>query len=207
MGKHRKFKPTNAERAIWGEGDGSMAPVFDTELGNLGGLQCAEHMIPLNLTAINSLNDQVHVSSCPTFVPDENSLLSQLPCETSVRYYSVVNKTYSLMTSQISTQEMQDMLVEREDQNPLHIGGGCTKIFSPQGGQTFGDEIAGDQEGIIYADIDLANIPSGKFIMDPAGHYSTPGFLRMIFNRTPLPAIEVIGEQGNHSMTYDQLQN
>lgn len=207
IGKHRKFKPTSFERAIWGEGDGSMAPVFDTEFGRLGGLQCAEHMIPLNLTAMNSLNEQVHIASWPAFVPDENSLLSQIPCETATCYYTTVNQTYSIMCSQIFTEEMQEMLIEREEQmNFINIGGGCTKIFSPQGGQVISNEIASDEEGIAYADIDLSNIPSGKFIMDPAGHYSTPGFLRMIFDRTPIPPVTIIGEQGNNFISYAQIQ-
>ena len=33
LGKHRKLKPTAAERLVWGEGDGSTLTVVDTEFG------------------------------------------------------------------------------------------------------------------------------------------------------------------------------
>ena len=47
MGKHRKLKPTGAERLIWGEGDGSTMPVFSTDVGKIGGLICWENYMPL----------------------------------------------------------------------------------------------------------------------------------------------------------------
>lgn len=61
MGKHRKMKPSGGERLIWGDGEASMMPVFDTEIGRLGGLQCWEHWIPLNIQAMNANQDRKSV--------------------------------------------------------------------------------------------------------------------------------------------------
>ncbi len=47
MGKHRKLMPTAAERLIWGFGDGSRLPVFDTPIGRLGAVICWENYMPL----------------------------------------------------------------------------------------------------------------------------------------------------------------
>ena len=54
LGKHRKLKPTAAERLIWGEGDGSTLTVLDTELGKIGGLICWENYMPLARMAMYS---------------------------------------------------------------------------------------------------------------------------------------------------------
>ena len=43
MGCRRKLVPTVAERTIWGRGDGSDLTVYNTDLGNIGGLICGEN--------------------------------------------------------------------------------------------------------------------------------------------------------------------
>jgi nitrilase len=47
LGKHRKLMPTASERLVWGFGDGSTLPVFDTPLGKLGAVIWWENYMPL----------------------------------------------------------------------------------------------------------------------------------------------------------------
>ncbi|CDY08691.1 BnaC03g54910D [Brassica napus] len=52
LGKHRKVMPTSLERCIWGYGDGSTIPVYDTPLGKLGAAICWENRMPLLRTSL-----------------------------------------------------------------------------------------------------------------------------------------------------------
>src|SRR5258708_4384886 len=47
LGKHRKLMPTASERLVWGFGDGSTMPIFDTPIGRLGAVICWENYMPL----------------------------------------------------------------------------------------------------------------------------------------------------------------
>jgi nitrilase len=47
LGKHRKLMPTAMERLIWGFGDGTTLPVFDTPAGKIGAVICWENYMPL----------------------------------------------------------------------------------------------------------------------------------------------------------------
>ncbi|MEZ4664106.1 MAG: nitrilase-related carbon-nitrogen hydrolase [Caldilineaceae bacterium] len=49
LGKHRKLKPTGAERLIWGEGDAGTLTVIDSDFGKVGGLICWENYMPLGV--------------------------------------------------------------------------------------------------------------------------------------------------------------
>lgn len=52
LGKHRKIMPTAIERVIWGFGDGSTIPVFETPIGKIGAAICWENKMPLLRTAM-----------------------------------------------------------------------------------------------------------------------------------------------------------
>jgi nitrilase len=46
------------------------------------------------------------------------------------------------------------------------------------------------EEGITYATIDLGAIGVAKNAADPAGHYSRPDVLRLLFNNKPAKRVE-----------------
>jgi beta-cyano-L-alanine hydratase/nitrilase len=58
--------PTALERIIWGFGDGSTIPVYDTPLGKIGALICWENKMPLLRTALYGKGkSQSHVDKFP----------------------------------------------------------------------------------------------------------------------------------------------
>lgn len=206
IGKHRKFKPTSQERTIWGDGDGSMAPIFKTEYGNLGGLQCWEHFLPLNLAAMAGQNEQIHVGSWPVAMPDEKNMFATDQTIAAGKYYAISNQVFYLMASQIWSQQQSDRICETEEQrNAMKLGFGFSRIIAPNGLE-IGTPLAHDEEGISYADIDLADIIPGRYIIDTAGHYSTPGFLRLTFDKSVHKAVNIVGDAEQKVLSYDEIQ-
>ncbi|MNI66727.1 Nitrilase [compost metagenome] len=118
----------------------------------------------------------------------------------------MTNQVFCLLSSQIWTEAQRDKICETEEQkNYMKVGYGFAKIIAPNG-MEIGSPLAHDEEGITYADIDLEQIIPGKFLIDPAGHYSTPGFLSLSFDRTEHKPIKHIGGATQKVLTYDELQ-
>ena len=205
LGKHRKFKATNAEKTIWGDGDGSMAPLIESEYGNLGGLQCWEHMIPMNIAAMGALNEQIHVASWPIGMPGNEHLFRDEACVIASRYYAMSNQCFVILGSQLWNEQHEQTVCETPEQRAvMEYGHGCACVIAPNGAILA--SVPHDQEGIAYAECDLEAMIPGKFLIDTAGHYSTPGFLSMTFDRREHRPVFVVGEGKDTSMSYDEIQ-
>ncbi|MDI2036467.1 carbon-nitrogen hydrolase family protein [Paenarthrobacter nitroguajacolicus] len=191
IAQRRKLKPTHVERTIYGEGDGSDLSVWDTNLGRVGGLCCWEHLQPLSKYAMYSQNEQLHFAAWPSFSIYEGGAYA-LSGEANVsasRVYALEGSCYVLAPTAIVSQEMQDEMCETELQKALlKTGGGYSRIFGPDGKQLH-ESLPTDQEGIIYADIDLGTISLSKAIADPAGHYSRPDATQLVLNKTSRRAV------------------
>ena len=197
IGKHRKMRVTSAERLVWGDGDGSMMQVHETEIGNLGGLMCWEHQVPLDLCAMNGQNEQIHVASWPGFFADE----------LSSRYYGVSTQTYVVMCASLITKEMGDMMCLNDEARRVFdtFVPGHTCIYAPDG-EPMCDLVPEGEEGIAYAEVDLDKLPEYKYYIDPAGHHGNKN-LTMNFDRRSKKIVKMIGENDNNVLTYEELQN
>ena len=81
IGKHRKLKPTAAERLIWGEGDGSTLTVLDSPLGRLGGLICWENYMPLARIALYAKGVELYLAPTADARDTWQATLRHIACE------------------------------------------------------------------------------------------------------------------------------
>jgi nitrilase len=177
MGKHRKLKPTAAERLIWGEGDGSTLPVFHTDLGKIGGLICWENYMPLARMAMYGKGVEIYLAPTADARDTWQSTLRHIACE---------GRCFVLGCNQFVTKDMypSDLAgVEELAHQPDILCRGGSAIISP-----LGEVLAGplfDREGVLYADLDLGEVARSKLDLDVVGHYARPDIFQLMVDERP----------------------
>jgi nitrilase len=189
MGKHRKLKPTGAERLIWGEGDGSTLPVFETVIGRIGGLICWENYMPMARMALYSKGVEIYLA--PTADARET-------WQATMRHIACEGRCFVLSCNQYMTKQMypDDLAVgdELNDQPDVMCRGGSV-IIGP-----LGDVLAGplyDEEGILYAELAREEIIRGKVDFDVVGHYARPDVFQLIVNEKPMRPVTTKPDENN----------
>ena len=132
LGKHRKLKPTAAERLIWGEGDGSTLTVLDTEIGKVGGLICWENYMPLARMAMYSKGVGIYLAPTADARDTWHATMRHIACE---------GRTFVLGCNQFVTKSMYpsdlEGIEDLADQPEILCRGGSA-VISP-----LGDVLAG----------------------------------------------------------------
>lgn len=185
IGKHRKLMPTAGERLIWGFGDGSTMPVFDTPLGRVGAVICWENYMPM--LRMHMFSQGISIYCAPT-ADDRDTWLS------SMQHIALEGRCFVLTACQYMKRGMysdeHESLLGDDPETVMMRGGSA--IIDPLGKVLAGPDFTG--ETILYAEIDLDNIARGKFDFDATGHYARPDIFQLIVDDRPKRAVSNLGE-------------
>jgi aliphatic nitrilase len=175
VGHHRKLQPTLAERMIHGRGDARDIFVLDTPYGRLGGLICFEHTMDLARYALTTKGEQIHVACWPpvsALTGDPTSRIFDSISLTAAKHHAFTGQTFVITVQSRVDEDAVSKLGLTGRPDMIRVGGGCSAIVGPHGQVIAGPHT--DDEAIIYADIDLADIVPIKQVCDSAGHYARP---------------------------------
>ena len=181
LGKHRKLKPTGSERLIWGEGDGSTLTVIASEYGTIGGLICWENYMPMARMAMYAKGVDIYLA--PTADQRDS-------WQATMRHIALEGRCFVLGCNQYVAKQMYpndlEGLEDLEDQPEVICRGGSV-IVSP-----LGEVLAGplwDEEGILTADLNLAEVTRGKLDFDAVGHYARSDIFQLVINEKPFTPV------------------
>ena len=172
LARHRKLKPTGAERYVWGEGDGSSLKVVSTPIGRLGALICWENYMPLARMALYAQGVEIYLA--PTADSREG-------WQSTLRHIALEGRCFVIGCNQYAPEAAA---IDDGNERPRSTASrGGSAIYSPLG-QCLGGPVY-DGETILHADLDLREVTRGKFDFDVAGHYARPDVFSFSVNDAP----------------------
>lgn len=166
---HRKLKPTGAERVVWGDGDRGPSPAADTPWGPVGSLICWESYMPLARVALYQQGVTLYLS------PNTND---NDEWQQTIRHIAIEGHCYFINCDMVFTRDDYPRDLEAQEEIarlPWQTCRGGSCVIDPYG--HYVTEPLWDREGIVYADLDIQQVPASRMEFDACGHYSRPDVL------------------------------
>ncbi|WP_294823032.1 carbon-nitrogen hydrolase family protein [uncultured Flavobacterium sp.] len=186
VGKHRKLVPTWAEKLTWTGGDGSSLKVYNTGIGPIGTLACGENTNTLARFTLLTQGELIHIAnyiSLPVAPPDYNMAEA---IKIRAAAHSFEGKLFTIVSCSTITKEIIDIMKEDvPDAEELltRKNSAFSGVIGPNGA-VIGEPLI-DEEGIVYADIDLSKCIQPKQMHDILGHYNRFDIFDLRVNTTP----------------------
>ncbi|RYJ45034.1 carbon-nitrogen hydrolase family protein [Flavobacterium beibuense] len=196
IGKHRKLVPTWAEKLTWTGGDGSSLKVYNTEIGPIGTLACGENTNTLARFTLLTQGELIHIAnyiSLPVAPPDYNMAEA---IKIRAAAHSFEGKLFTIVSCSTISKEIMDALKEdvpNVEELLTRKNSAFTGVIGPNGA-VIGEPLI-DEEGIVYADIDLSKCIQPKQMHDILGHYNRFDIFDLKVNTTPRKNITFIDNQ------------
>lgn len=187
LGRHRKLVPTWAEKLTWAPGDASALRVHDTSVGPLGALACGENTNTLARFALLAQGELVHVASYISLpvAPADYDMAEAIKVRAAAHCFE--GKVFTVVScSTISEEIIEAMAASHPSAREMlsRKNSAFSAIIGPDG-RVIGEPLI-DEEGIVYADIDLSRCIQPRQMHDITGHYNRFDIFDLRVNRRPL---------------------
>lgn len=209
---HRKLMPTFFEKLTWAPGDGHGLKVVETPFGKIGNLICGENTNPLARYSLIAQAEQLHISTWPAAWPTRVADPDSAQDPGGKNYDNVAAnriraaahcfeaKAFGVLCSgHLDDQAIETIAAGASD--AAHIANvlrtsqrGATMFLDATGAPIPGFTInaTGEkqevdflqkEEGVLYADLNLADCVEGKQYHDVVGGYQRHDIFRLTVNR------------------------
>ena len=195
LGRHRKLVPTWAEKLTWAPGDGASLRVYDTAVGKLGALACGENTNTLARFSLLAQGELVHVASYIALpvAPADYDMADAIRMRASA--HSFEGKVFTVVACSTISEQIIEAMSAGQPQNRALLerkNSAFSGIIGPDG-RVIGSPLI-DQEGVVYADIDLSKCIQPRQMHDITGHYNRFDIFDLRVNRRKQQAIRCLDD-------------
>lgn len=169
---HRKLKPTGSERVVWGDANKDYFPVMQTPWGPMGNLICWESYMPLARVALYEKGISIYISPNTNDNPE---------WQDTIRHIAIEGHCYFINCDMLIRKESYPKSLneyEKIEKLPDMVCKGGSCVIDPYGHLV--SDCIWDEEGIIYAKLDMQKVPSSKMEHDVCGHYARNDVLKLV---------------------------
>ena len=118
--------------------------------------------------------------------------VANIQIEAMMRNHALTGGCFVISASSPVTPEMLQFLEDTlGPQEFLCAGGGWSAVIHPFSGDVV-PPVSGEQEQLVIAEIDLADIQAAKLWLDGTGHYARPEILKLVVDRQSKPTVEYL---------------
>jgi predicted amidohydrolase len=198
LNRHRKLVPTWAEKLTWAPGDASQLRPAETAIGRLGALICGENTNTLARYALLAQGEQVHMASYPPAwpfrrsAPEENYDLRRA-IEIRSAAHAFEGKVWNVVASTLLDERAIEMVSDGDSRVEELLRTSpqpASMVLDPNGDVCAGPLVG--EEGIVYAEIDIAASIEPKQAHDIIGYYQRFDLFSLRLDQRPQRPIELL---------------
>lgn len=207
LGRHRKLVPTWAEKLTWANGDGASLRVYDTEIGKLGGLACGENTNTLARFSLLAQGELLHVASYISLpvAPTDYDMAEAIKVRAMA--HSFEGKVFTIIACSTISEEIANAFVDTHPESKALLSrknSAFSGVIGPDG-RVVGTPLI-DEEGIVYAEVDLGKCIAPRQMHDITGHYNRFDIFDLRVNRRAQQAADLTKINHQDSLDYEEPQ-